>query len=119
MGDYAIQAAENTYQQALGVKMNAKVRADGDALAPQGRKFSCARAARSISTAPAAPALVPRRAFASRRPCPSWHSLPDHATVKVALCLDVRVPQIGVTPMIGKNDVETEIFDQAAARQVR
>lgn len=49
MGDYAIQAAQNTYQQALGVKMNTK---------------------------------------------------------------------IGVTPMIGKNDVETEIFDQAAARQV-
>ncbi|KAL4435412.1 hypothetical protein ABPG77_006174 [Micractinium sp. CCAP 211/92] len=49
MGNYSIQAAQNTYQQALGVKMNTK---------------------------------------------------------------------IGVTPMIGKNDVETEIFDQAAARQV-
>ncbi|KAL4419835.1 hypothetical protein ABPG75_006933 [Micractinium tetrahymenae] len=49
MGDYAIQAANNTYQQALGVNMTTK---------------------------------------------------------------------IGVTPMIGKNDVETEVFDQAAARQV-
>lgn len=63
--------------------------------------------------------LAPRQAFLP--PCPGRipaspalskaHNFPRrHACVGLL--------QIGITPMIGKNDVETEIFDQAAARQV-
>lgn len=143
MGEYAIQAAEATYRQALSVGLNAtKVRHVQGCRAPGGTagmpawaqpcmivhrhplslrlpvSSSQQHTARqlqlllSLSHVPrigSTPPLV-------QRPCPT-SKLPGRER---SLCCPSPppVPQIGNTPMIGRNDVETEVFYQADAHKV-
>lgn len=117
MGEYAIQAAENTYRQAREVGMaNIKVRAwlvaaglgcRREASGQAGRLAGCRRAWLSQGGLQ----LAGRQARVGRQAC--RRTPPGTSTIHPCL-----PPQIGNTPMIGLNDVETETFNQTDAHKV-
>jgi hypothetical protein len=139
MGLYTIMAANNTYAQALSVGMQTKVGVVcGSGAALCGSRPHLADCLLACWVFPAVeewqPAQRHCRCTAEQRgwaPDPLWHAcLPAVHAARQSSSARARCPphpsparpnptQIGVTPMLGLNDVETETFYLTDAHQVR